>query len=69
VSRNPHKSGKEPVTVHLCGLCVACHHLIHTGHLTCHRDPDGTLLFTTNDGRIITNRRQHTLNQLQHRIA
>jgi Domain of unknown function (DUF222)/HNH endonuclease len=53
----------------LCGLCLPCHRLIHTGLLTCRRNPDDTLTFTTHTGQPITNRRQHTLDNLQRRIA
>jgi Domain of unknown function (DUF222)/HNH endonuclease len=51
-----------PTDMHnLTGLCVGCHHLIHTGHLTCQRNTNGTLTFTTADGTPIPTDQQHAL--------
>jgi Domain of unknown function (DUF222)/HNH endonuclease len=55
-----------PTDLHnLTGLCVSCHHLIHAGHLTCRRDIDGTLVFTTADGDSIPNTSHQALTDLQ----
>lgn len=53
----------------LTGLCVGCHRLTHTRLLTCRRQRNGTLVFTTRDGTPIQDRRRYALNNLQRHIA
>ena len=49
----------------LVGLCVGCHHLIHSGQLRCHRSTDGDVVFSTRDGAPIPDRRRRALVELE----